>query len=62
MLVLVMINKEATYTKLVNKRKNYKFPEGLVNPSEVLNGIYDENNQIGPWLKWQGNLEDRYNV
>ena len=52
-----MINKEAEYTKLVNKRKSYKFPEGLVNPSKVLNGIYDEDNQIGPWSKWQGNLE-----
>ena len=52
-----MINKEIAYTKLVDKRKSYIFPEGLLNPSKVLNGIYDEDNQIGPWSKWQGNLE-----
>jgi len=53
----MMIKKERAYKKLVDMRKGYKFPEGLVNPSEVLNGIYDEDNQIGPWSKWQGNLE-----
>jgi hypothetical protein len=23
---------------------------------------YDKDNQIGPWPKWQGNLEDRLQV
>jgi uncharacterized protein YfaA (DUF2138 family) len=42
---------------LVDKQKSYIFPEGLANPSEVLNRIYDEDNQIGLWSKWQGNLK-----
>ena len=43
-----MINKKTAYNKLVEKRKQYKFPEGLINPSEVSNGIYDTDTQIGP--------------
>lgn len=52
-----MINKISAYKKLVAKRKAYKFPEGLLNPSEVLNGIYDIEEHIGPWSAWQGNLD-----
>jgi len=51
-----MINKISAYKKIVSKRKAYKFPEGLVNPSEVLNGIYDIEDHIGPWSAWQGNI------
>ena len=52
-----MLNKKRAYIKLVETRKHYKFPEGLVNPSDVLNGIYDRDIHIGPWSKWQGNLD-----
>ena len=52
-----MTQKVLEYGKLVSKRKKYKFPPGLINPSEVLNGVYDEEIQIGPWSKWQGNLD-----
>jgi len=52
-----MINgKKEAYNELVNKRKNYVFPDGLHNPSEIEGGIYDKETQIGPWSKWQGNL------
>jgi len=50
------MEKETAYKKLVEKRKNYKFPEGLVNPSKVDNGLYDQKTHIGPWCRWQGNL------
>lgn len=49
--------KEENYKRLVEKRKNYKFPEGLKNPSEVENGIYDKETHIGPWCRWQSNLD-----
>jgi hypothetical protein len=51
-----MKTKEELYKNLVDKRKKFKFPEGLKNPSEIENGIYDKEDQIGPWSKWQGNL------
>jgi DNA polymerase len=54
-----MINKEEEYRMLVEKRKNSIFPEGLKNPSEIENGIYDKEDQIGPWSKWQGNLNSK---
>ena len=49
--------KEKAYEALVLKRKNYKFPPGLVNPAEVEEGIFDREINIGPWCKWQGNLD-----
>ncbi len=51
-----MLSKEEAYKQLVEKRKHSKFPKDLKNPSEVENGIYDKENHIGPWSKWQGNL------
>lgn len=51
-----MKTKEEFYHRLVEKRKNYVFPEGLKNPSEIEDGIYDKADHIGPWSKWQGNL------
>ncbi|WP_048187981.1 hypothetical protein [Methanobacterium paludis] len=51
-----MKTKEELYTDLVDKRKKFKFPEGLKNPSEIESGIYDKEDHIGPWSKWQGNL------
>ena len=36
-----MLEKISAYKKNIAKIKVYKFPEGLINPSEVLDGIYD---------------------
>lgn len=52
-----MSSKEKAYMELVRKRKNYKFPSGLVNPSDVEGGVFDREINIGPWCKWQGNLD-----
>jgi len=51
-----MNSKEKAYERLVKKRKKFIFPQGLKNPSEIKDGIYDKETQIGPWSKWQGNL------
>lgn len=50
-----MNNKEIRYKELVNKRRNFKFTD-LLNTSEIICEYYDEN-QIGPWSSWQGNLD-----
>jgi len=51
-----MIKKEQ-YRRLVKKRKAHPFSEGLLNPSEIENGKYDKDDQLGPWSRWQGNLD-----
>ena len=51
------MNKKADYAKLVLKRREFKFSSGLLNPSQIENGIYDQNDHIGPWSAWQGNLD-----
>jgi uracil-DNA glycosylase len=50
-------SKKIAYKDLVEKRKNFKYPEGLMNPSEVEGGIYDREDQMGPWSKWHSNLD-----
>jgi len=52
-----MLSKQSQYDKLVSKRKEFTFCEGLVNPSKIENGKYDSANHIGPWSAWHGNLE-----
>jgi len=47
------MNKQEEYRKLVEKRKSFKFQDGLTNPSET---NYDIN-QIEPWAQWQNNLD-----
>jgi DNA polymerase len=42
--------------ELVEKRKKYCF-KGLLNPSQIDNGIYDKDTALGPWSLWQGNLD-----
>lgn len=49
------MNKKTKYEQLVEKRKQFQFSDGLLNPSQIENGIYDRNH-IGPWSVWQGNL------
>ena len=51
------MNKKEEYAKLVKKRKEYKFTEGLINPSQIEEGKYDKEEHLGPWSVWQGNLD-----
>jgi uracil-DNA glycosylase family 4 len=46
------------YSELVKARKSCNLCVGLTNPSKVLNGAYDSK-QIGPWSRWQGNLNSK---
>ena len=59
------LTKHGHYSLLVEDRKqcdrcniglNKDKEPGLVNPSRFCNGEFDSN-QIGPWSRWQGNLE-----
>lgn len=51
------MDKISEYKKLVEVRKKCRRCEssGLLNPSEIKGGCYDSG-QIGPWSRWQGNL------
>jgi DNA polymerase len=53
------IGKREQYLSLVKKRKEHVFFEGLSNPSKIDNGKYDIEDHLGPWSKWQGNLDAR---
>jgi Uracil DNA glycosylase superfamily len=59
------MSKQQEYQKLVQLRKhcnqcNISLKEGekppLVNPSKICGSIFDSE-QIGPWSRWQGNLD-----
>ena len=47
----MVVPKQAKYQRLVQLRKQCRDCPDLVNPSR-----YDST-QIGPWSRWQGNLE-----
>lgn len=51
--------KRIAYSQLVEKRKACRLCEGLglTNPSICERGVYDFNGDIGPWTRWQGNLD-----
>lgn len=51
------MNKSAEYKKLVDERKLCRRCQslGLTNPAEIESGRFDSE-QIGPWSRWQGNL------
>jgi len=49
-------SKDVRYSELVEKRKKYCF-NGLLNPSQIKGGIYDNKTALGPWSLWQGNLD-----
>ena len=55
----MMSNKKEMYLRLTEERKEHQFPEGLTNPSEIENGIFDKSSHIGPWSNWQGNLNTK---
>jgi hypothetical protein len=48
--------KREEYQRLVDLRKSCNICEGLENPFRVANGVFDSC-EIGPWSRWQGNLE-----
>lgn len=52
------MNKLARYGRLVQRRKKFRFSDGLINPSQIKNGIYDQDH-LGPWSAWQGNIDAR---
>ena len=54
-------SKEQKYLELVENRKQCEQCEGLVNPSRYENGYLDSQH-IGPWSRWQGNLESKLMV
>lgn len=51
-----MDKKKNRYIELVEQRKSYNFKD-LKNPSQIANGIYDNEVSINPWSLWQGNLD-----
>jgi len=49
-------NKVTRYLELVEDRKICRACKDLKNPSEIKGGAYDSD-EIGPWSRWQGNLD-----
>jgi len=54
-------NKQQHYSGLVQQRKLCKVCHGLINPATCDGGQYDSS-QIGPWSRWQGDLETKLMV
>jgi DNA polymerase len=52
-------SKQQEYLELVEKRKQCELCKDLTNPSKY--GCLDSN-QIGPWSRWQGNLDAKLMV
>jgi hypothetical protein len=45
------------YTDLVNKRKSHQCTiPGLINPSDLENGLFDEGEYLEPWGKWHKSI------
>jgi uracil-DNA glycosylase family 4 len=53
---VIMSGKTEEYARLVLARKRCGLRRGLANPSSVEGGQYDSEH-VGPWSKWQGNLD-----
>jgi DNA polymerase len=51
-----MSSKSEAYERLVIARKQCNSCQGLLNPANCANGFFDSS-EIGPWSKWQGNLD-----
>lgn len=49
-------SQQEQYAKLVQLRKQCNICQGLINPSAYGKAQYDSL-QIGPWSRWQGNLQ-----
>ena len=50
------MSKQATYAALVAQRKVCHACAGLTNPADLDGGSFDTDH-IGPWSRWQGNLD-----
>lgn len=49
------MTKLESYAALVENRKDCRMCQDLINPSVCAGGKFDTNH-IGPWTKWQGNI------
>lgn len=54
-------DRQQLYSSLVLQRKRCKACRGLINPAACDGGQYDSS-QIGPWSRWQGNLQAKLMV
>jgi len=54
-------SKLKAYQDLVSSRKECQLCDCLTNPSAINGGIFDSNH-IGPWSRWQGNLDSELMV
>ena len=50
------MDRAAAYQALVAQRKEHRFADGLLNPSEIAGGKFDSD-ELGPWSRWQGALD-----
>lgn len=50
-----MTSKELRYAALVAERKECHRCQGVTNPADVRDGVFDSD-EIGPWSRWQGSL------
>ena len=50
------MSKQERYLELVNSRKACRACKELVKPSVCAEGAFDSNH-LGPWSRWQGNLD-----
>ena len=51
------MDQHAEYLRLVRKRKACRLCADLRNPNCCEGGQYDEGEHLGPWSRWQGNLD-----
>jgi DNA polymerase len=49
-------SKSTSYSALVQRRRGCTVCSGVTNPSVCADGRYDAD-EIGPWSRWQGNLD-----
>ncbi|HZC21864.1 MAG TPA: uracil-DNA glycosylase family protein [Candidatus Binatia bacterium] len=50
------MDKQHRYSELVLDRKACRLCRELTNPSQCRGGTFDRGEHIGPWTRWQGNL------
>ncbi|MBA2876243.1 uracil-DNA glycosylase family protein [Thermaerobacillus caldiproteolyticus] len=56
-------NKKESYQLLVKERKLCSACNGVANPSKIMNGVFDNEDQcIGPWSKLKGDLNAKVMV
>lgn len=55
-------DKKDIYAALVQKRKQCFICNGVLNPSQINEGVFDVHNHIGPWSAWHGDLDAKVMV